>query len=320
MAARRGQGAAVDARPGRLRRARARSVEGARVVQMLSIAGGLKLDLEITRYDPPRGAESPLLDQRHRGSRATSWRERRRDRADPDTGRQGGRDQGADADPGRAGPAREEGDRGPRAAQGRAGGLMRRVLARARRCCSSPRRRRRRSPRPRRARCGPTPSTSIRPPSSASAADAAALRAEIGDRADLHRRPARSAVEGGPGRTRSRCARTSAREGRYALVVGDEVRTLPAQRRAGPATCKRPLMEFVDRRDARDSSGGGGVDRRAVRDRAADRRSPPAACVLLVAAAASAPATARRTRERRNSARTSSRSATGSARSNSTSS
>jgi carbon monoxide dehydrogenase subunit G len=32
--------------------------EGARLVQTLSIAGGLKLDLELTRYDPPRGAES----------------------------------------------------------------------------------------------------------------------------------------------------------------------------------------------------------------------------------------------------------------------
>ncbi len=32
--------------------------EGAHVVQTLSIAGGLKLDLEISRYDPPRGAES----------------------------------------------------------------------------------------------------------------------------------------------------------------------------------------------------------------------------------------------------------------------
>ena len=32
--------------------------EGTRVVQTLSIAGGLKLDLRITRYEPPRGAES----------------------------------------------------------------------------------------------------------------------------------------------------------------------------------------------------------------------------------------------------------------------
>jgi hypothetical protein len=32
--------------------------EGTRVVQTLSVAGGLKLDLQITRYDPPRGAES----------------------------------------------------------------------------------------------------------------------------------------------------------------------------------------------------------------------------------------------------------------------
>jgi carbon monoxide dehydrogenase subunit G len=31
---------------------------GAHVVQTLSVAGGLKLDLEITRYDPPRAVES----------------------------------------------------------------------------------------------------------------------------------------------------------------------------------------------------------------------------------------------------------------------
>jgi carbon monoxide dehydrogenase subunit G len=32
--------------------------EGANVVQTLSVAGGLKLDLVITRYDPPRTVES----------------------------------------------------------------------------------------------------------------------------------------------------------------------------------------------------------------------------------------------------------------------
>jgi carbon monoxide dehydrogenase subunit G len=32
--------------------------QGARVKQVLDVAGGLTLDLEITRYDPPRGAES----------------------------------------------------------------------------------------------------------------------------------------------------------------------------------------------------------------------------------------------------------------------
>ncbi len=32
--------------------------KGSRVSQTLSLAGGLKLDLEITRYDPPRGAET----------------------------------------------------------------------------------------------------------------------------------------------------------------------------------------------------------------------------------------------------------------------
>jgi carbon monoxide dehydrogenase subunit G len=31
---------------------------GARAVQTLSLAGGLRLDLEITRYEPPRGAET----------------------------------------------------------------------------------------------------------------------------------------------------------------------------------------------------------------------------------------------------------------------
>ena len=31
---------------------------GSRVVQTLELAGGLKLDMEITRYDPPRGAET----------------------------------------------------------------------------------------------------------------------------------------------------------------------------------------------------------------------------------------------------------------------
>jgi uncharacterized protein YndB with AHSA1/START domain len=32
--------------------------QGAHVKQVLDVAGGLTLDLEITRYDPPRGAES----------------------------------------------------------------------------------------------------------------------------------------------------------------------------------------------------------------------------------------------------------------------
>jgi carbon monoxide dehydrogenase subunit G len=32
--------------------------QGAHAHQLLSVAGGLKLDLEITRYDPPRGAET----------------------------------------------------------------------------------------------------------------------------------------------------------------------------------------------------------------------------------------------------------------------
>ena len=32
--------------------------EGARIMQMLTVGGGLRLDLQITRYDPPRGAES----------------------------------------------------------------------------------------------------------------------------------------------------------------------------------------------------------------------------------------------------------------------
>ena len=44
--------------------------DGTRVVQTLSVAGGLKLDMEITRYDPPRGAETRVRDQRRQASRA----------------------------------------------------------------------------------------------------------------------------------------------------------------------------------------------------------------------------------------------------------
>lgn len=32
--------------------------EGARATQTLSVAGGLKLDMDIVRYDPPRGAQT----------------------------------------------------------------------------------------------------------------------------------------------------------------------------------------------------------------------------------------------------------------------
>ena len=58
VAARRGQGAAVDVRPRALRRRRAARRGRARASRRSSSPAGSKLDLEITRYDPPRGAET----------------------------------------------------------------------------------------------------------------------------------------------------------------------------------------------------------------------------------------------------------------------
>ena len=92
--------------------------EGAHAVQTLSIAGGLKLDLEITRYDPPSGAESRFetngikltrayeLEPNGGGTRLTQTLDAK-----------AGGITAADADPGRPGPAGEEGDRGPRASK-----------------------------------------------------------------------------------------------------------------------------------------------------------------------------------------------------------
>ena len=90
----------------------------------------------------------------------------------------------------------------------------------------------------------------------AGAIDAAALRSEIGDKPIYIAVLPESAVQGSPGRTLIALRQDVGEEGRYALVVGDELRTLPANA-APPGDLQPALMEFAQA-DA-DSSGGGGA-------------------------------------------------------------
>jgi len=90
----------------------------------------------------------------------------------------------------------------------------------------------------------------------AGAVDAAALRSEIGDKPIYIAVLPESAVEGSPGRTLIALRQDVGEEGRYALVVGDELRTLPANA-APPGDLQAALMEFAQAEP--DSSGGGGA-------------------------------------------------------------
>jgi hypothetical protein len=90
----------------------------------------------------------------------------------------------------------------------------------------------------------------------AGAIDAAALRSEIGDKPIYIAVLPESAVQGSPGRTLFALRQDVGEEGRYALVVGDELRTLPAT--DAPAGDLQPaLMKFAQAEA--DSSGGGGA-------------------------------------------------------------
>ena len=96
---------------------RRRSGAARTCVQTLDVAGGIKLDMEITRYDPPSGAQTRFETNGVKVTSGYTLRAvRRRHQADPDARRQGRRADRADADPGRAGAAGEEAHRGPRAA------------------------------------------------------------------------------------------------------------------------------------------------------------------------------------------------------------
>ena len=285
------------------------------MVQTLSIAGGLKLDLEITRYDPPRGAESRFetngiklitgyeLEPNGGGTRLTQTLDAK---AGGITARmlipvvQGRLEKKVTADLDRL--------------KSRAGGLM---LARARSRCS-------RSPRRRAAQVS-TAADALRTDhvyvdpqaEQAGAVDAAALRSEIGDKPIYIAVLPESAVEGSPGRTLIALRQDVGEEGRYALVVGDELRTLPADAAPDAGDLQAALTEFAAGR-ARRRPAAAARSPASVRDRAADRgrrrRRVPAR---------QPPPQARRRRQvgrraRRTSTRTSCGSATGSGRSSST--
>ena len=147
----------------------------------------------------------------------------------------------------------------------------------------------------------------------ASAVDAAALRSEIGDKPIYIAVLPESAVQGSPGRTLIALREDVGEDGRYALVVGDEVRTLPAN--ATPSgDLQTALMEFASA-DPESSSGGAIAGLFVI---ALLIAVAAGGAVLLVKPAAGAPATGSRKRARRISTRTSCGSATELGRSRST--
>jgi hypothetical protein len=89
--------------------------------------------------------------------------------------------------------------------------------------------------------------------------DAPVLRGEIGEEPVFIAVLPESAVEGSPGRTLIALREAVGQKGRYALVVGDDMRTLPAEpgekaRAANPDNLQAALSEFVEEAE----SGGGG--------------------------------------------------------------
>ena len=107
--------------------------------------------------------------------------------------------------------------------------------------------------------------------------DAAALRREIGAKPVYIAVLPASAVEGSPGRTLIALRQAVGGAGTYALVVGDELRTLPADAAtsAQPDDLQAALSEVAA--DAESGEGGGGIrlDPRAPRpDRRGRRRHP----------------------------------------------
>jgi hypothetical protein len=92
--------------------------------------------------------------------------------------------------------------------------------------------------------------------------DAAALRSQIGSDATFVAVLPASAVEGSPGRTLIALRQAVGEEGRYALVVGNDLRTLPAEpgeeaRAAHQDDMQAALSQFIS--SAPDSGGGSAV-------------------------------------------------------------
>ena len=90
--------------------------------------------------------------------------------------------------------------------------------------------------------------------------DAAALRSQIGTKPVYVAVLPASAVEGSPGRTLIALRQAVGQEGTYALVVGDELRTLPADAAgsAQPEDLQAALAEVAADADSGGSGGGGG--------------------------------------------------------------
>lgn len=94
--------------------------------------------------------------------------------------------------------------------------------------------------------------------------DAGALRSEIGDQRIYVAVLPESAVDGSPGRTLGELRQAVGESGRYALVVGDDFRTIPAEpgekaRAAHPDDLQAALSQFLDESESSGSGGGGTV-------------------------------------------------------------
>ena len=94
--------------------------------------------------------------------------------------------------------------------------------------------------------------------------DAAALREAIGEQRVFVAVLPQSAVEGSAGRTLIALREAVGEEGRYALAVGDDFRTLPADagedaRAAHPDDLQATLTQFIDESESSGSGAGGTI-------------------------------------------------------------
>ncbi|MDA0180919.1 hypothetical protein OJ997_11490 [Solirubrobacter phytolaccae] len=94
--------------------------------------------------------------------------------------------------------------------------------------------------------------------------DAGALRGKIGEEPVFVAVLPESAVEGSAGRTLIALREAVGEKGRYALVVGDDLRTLPADagekaRAAHPDDLQAALTQFIDEAESSGSGSGGAI-------------------------------------------------------------
>ncbi|MBE2314985.1 hypothetical protein DVA67_003300 [Solirubrobacter sp. CPCC 204708] len=94
--------------------------------------------------------------------------------------------------------------------------------------------------------------------------DADALRNQIGDQQIFVAVLPESAVDGSAGRTLGELRQAVGESGRYALVVGDELRTIPAEegleaRAAHPDDLQAALTQFLDESESAGGGAGGAI-------------------------------------------------------------